>query len=295
MLYDVDLHIGYSYDTPVSGGRHIVRVLPLSIPGRQRLVAGTLTVSPQPGERSGMTDFFGNRATAILFRAVHDRLDLRMQARVHVENAAPSPDVSPAFATLAADMEGYWSLNAASPHHFIDTSPRLPACAEITDYARSAVVPGMTVREAAAAICKRIHADFTYDPEATSVDTAPREAFKLKRGVCQDFSHVMILALRSLGIPAGYVSGFLRTIPPPGKARLEGADAMHAWVRIWCGRVNGWMELDPTNDIPAGPDHIVVACGRDYSDVAPVIGILKGYGRHDTQQAVDVIPISPAA
>jgi transglutaminase-like putative cysteine protease len=295
MLYDVSLHIGYIYDSPVSGGRHIVRVLPLSISGRQRLVAGTLSVLPQPGERSNMTDFFDNPATMILFRNLHESLDLKMQARVHVDSLDPSPDFSPPVTGLAEDIAGYWSLDGSSPHHFIDASPRLPQSPEIADYAKRIIMPGMTVREAATAICARIHADFTYDPEATTVDTTPREAFKLKRGVCQDFSHVMILALRSLGIPAGYVSGFLRTIPPPGKERLEGADAMHAWVRFWCGRINGWMELDPTNDIPAGSDHIVVAYGRDYSDVAPVIGILKGYGSHDTKQAVDVIPVKQAA
>ena len=150
---------------------------------------------------------------------------------------------------------------------------------------------GMTVQEIGTAICERIHADFTYDAEATSVETTPIEAFRLKRGVCQDFTHVMIVALRSLGIPAGYVSGYLRTIPPPGKERLEGADAMHAWVRVWCGRASGWMEWDPTNNIMAGSDHIRVGYGRDYSDVAPVIGILKSYGSHTTEQAVDVVPV----
>jgi transglutaminase-like putative cysteine protease len=110
--------------------------------------------------------------------------------------------------------------------------------------------------------------------------------------VCQDFSHVLIMALRSLGIPAGYVSGFLRTIPPPGKERLEGADAMHAWVRVWCGEADGYIELDPTNDIPAGSDHIVVGYGRDYADVAPVIGVLKSYGNQKITQAVDVVPVS---
>ncbi len=124
-----------------------------------------------------------------------------------------------------------------------------------------------------------------------TVDTTTAQAFALKRGVCQDFSHVMITALRSLGIPAGYVSGYLRTLPPPGKERLEGADAMHAWVRIWCGGLAGWVEYDPTNDIQAGTDHIVVGYGRDYADVAPVIGALKSYGRQQTLQAVDVIPV----
>ena len=149
----------------------------------------------------------------------------------------------------------------------------------------------MSVREAADTLCRAIHSEFTYVPGATRVDTPPGEAFELRKGVCQDFTHVMIVALRSLDIPAGYVSGFLRTIPPPGKERLEGADAMHAWVRVWCGQATGWMEWDPTNDMMAGADHIRVAYGRDYSDVAPVIGILRIYGGHSTEQAVDVIPV----
>ena len=291
MLYDVSLHISYLYDTPVSGGRHIMRVLPLSIDGRQRLVAGTVSVAPDPGERVDHRDFFDNPMSAVLFRSQHERLDIRMQARVQVEALEPDADFSPTLAGLPEEIAACWSLDAGSPHHYAGPSPRLKDCPEIADYARAIAKPGMTARAVAAAVCARIHKDFTYDPKATGVDTTPREAFRLKRGVCQDFSHVMIVALRSLGIPAGYVSGFLRTIPPPGKERLEGADAMHAWVRFWCGRVNGWMELDPTNDIPAGTDHIVVAKGRDYADVAPVIGVLKGYGQHRTNQAVDVVPV----
>ncbi|MCF3640395.1 transglutaminase family protein [Rhizobium sp. TRM95111] len=291
MLYDVNLQITYTYDAVVSGGRHLVRVLPLSIGGRQRLVAGNLTVSPLPGERKTYRDFFENPATSILFRMAHEELNIRMQARVHVESPDTTADFSPRINALASEIAGYWSLDAGSPHHFIGHSPRLSDCTDIAAYARDIVKPDMTVRQAATSICERIHKDFVYDTEATTVDTTPREAFKLKRGVCQDFTHVMIVALRSLGIPAGYVSGFLRTIPPPGKERLEGADAMHAWVRLWCGRINGWMELDPTNNIPAGTDHIIVGYGRDYSDVAPVIGILKGYGHHKTNQAVDVVPV----
>jgi transglutaminase-like putative cysteine protease len=149
----------------------------------------------------------------------------------------------------------------------------------------------MSVREAADTLCRAIHSEFTYVPGATKVNTPAADAFKLKKGVCQDFAHIMIVALRSLDIPAGYVSGFLRTIPPAGKERLEGADAMHAWVRVWCGHAAGWMEWDPTNNMMAGTDHIRVAYGRDYADVAPVIGILKIYGGHKTEQAVDVIPV----
>lgn len=291
MLYDLSLHIGYLYDVPASGAHHILRLLPLSLPERQRLVAGTVTVAPKPDERSNFIDFFQHPATYVMYRSPHEKFDIRMQARVSVQAQPLTADFSPILAKLPEELADYWSLGPESPHHFLGTSPRLGAEPLIADYARATLTPSLTVRQIAETICTRIYDDFKYDPEATTVDTTPLEAFLLKRGVCQDFAHVMIIALRSLGIPAGYVSGFLRTIPPPGKERLEGADAMHAWVRVWCGETVGWIELDPTNNIAVGGDHIVTSYGRDYSDVAPVIGVLKSYGSHQTAQAVDVIPV----
>ncbi|MCQ2002733.1 transglutaminase family protein [Rhizobium sp. NRK18] len=291
MLYDLSMHLGYQYDTPASGARHILRVLPITIPDRQRLIAGSLTVTPKPEERGNFIDFFRHPATSILFRTPHAALDIHMQARIQVDTELPTADFSPDLSRLPAEIADQLSLDPDSPHHFCGPSPRLPETPEISAYAREIAADGMTIRQIATAICARIYKDFKYDSDATTVDTTPREAFKLKRGVCQDFSHIMILALRSLGIPAGYVSGFLRTIPPPGKERLEGADAMHAWVRIWCGKTLGWLELDPTNNIAVATDHIVVGYGRDYSDVAPVIGVLKSYGEHQTKQSVDVIPV----
>lgn len=291
MLYDLSLHMGYLYDTLASGARHIIRIMPLSIPGRQRLIAGALDITPSPEERTVFNDFFQQTATSVYLRAPHDKLDIRMQARVMVEAPSITADFSPQLPRLAEELAAVWSLDAQSPHHFAGNSPRIGNDPAIAAYAREVVKPGMTIREIASALCKRIYKDFKYDGEATTVDTTPAEAFKLKRGVCQDFSHIMILALRSLGIPAGYVSGFLRTIPPAGKERLEGADAMHAWVRVWCGDATGYIELDPTNDITAGSDHIVVGYGRDYSDIAPVIGVLKSYGNQQVTQAVDVVPV----
>ncbi|WP_049734857.1 transglutaminase family protein [Rhizobium ecuadorense] len=291
MLYDLSLRMGYSYDVPASGARHIMRLMPLSLTNRQRLVAGSITISPTPDEQSHFVDFFDHPATAFMLRAPHETLDIRMQARVQVESQPIAADFSPLLADLPEEISGIWSLAPDSPHHFLGDSPRLTQTREISDYARSCATPDLTAMQIAYALCARIHKDFSYDADATTVDTTPLEAFRLKRGVCQDFTHIMILALRSLGIPAGYVSGFLRTIPPPGKERLEGADAMHAWVRIWCGETIGWIELDPTNDISAGTDHIVVAYGRDYSDVVPVIGVLKSYGGQRAVQAVDVIPL----
>ncbi|WJR65553.1 transglutaminase family protein [Neorhizobium sp. CSC1952] len=291
MLYDLSLHMGYAYDVPASGARHVIRVLPLSLPDRQRLIAGSVTVTPHADEKTTFIDFFGQQATSVLVRAPHERLDIRMQARVMVETPSMTADLSPELDKLGEELAGFWSVDALSPHHVAGLSPRLAEEPQIAAYARETIRPGQTVREIALSLCNRIHKDFTYDTKATTVDTTPKEAFRLKRGVCQDFAHVMIVALRSLGIPAGYVSGFLRTIPPPGKERLEGADAMHAWVRVWCGETMGYVEFDPTNNIPAGSDHIVVAYGRDYSDIAPVIGVLKGYGNQKAEQAVDVVPL----
>lgn len=291
MLYDLSLHMGYLYDTPAFGARHMIRVMPLSIPGRQRLIAGSLSISPTPDERSAFTDFFQLRTTSVFLRAPHEAFDIRMQARVQVESMPLPADLSPALPGLREELATVCSLDPDSPHHIAGTSPRIPADPSIAAWAREFVTGRMTVREIASGLCARIHKDFAYDPKATDVDTTPAEAFRKKRGVCQDFSHILIAALRSLGIPAGYVSGFIRTIPPPGKERLAGADAMHAWVRIWCGASTGYIELDPTNNIPASSDHIVVGYGRDYADVAPVIGVLKSYGSHKTIQAVDVIPL----
>lgn len=291
MLYDLSLHIGYRYEVPATGAHHMLRLLPLSLPDRQRLVAGAITVTPEPDEISTFNDFFRHPTSHAILRGPHEKLDIRMQARVMVQAQPMAADFSPLLDRLPQEIGETWSLDAESPHHFLGTSPRLPRDKAIAAYVRGMLKHSMTVRQIAETLCSRIHKDFKYDAEATTVDTTPAEAFAKKRGVCQDFSHVMIVALRSLGIPAGYVSGFLRTIPPPGKERLEGADAMHAWVRIWCGKLTGWLELDPTNDIAAGTDHIVVGYGRDYADVAPVIGVLKSYGSHQTDQAVDVIPV----
>ncbi len=291
MLYDVKLKIAYDYDVPASGARHMVRVLPMSIPGRQRLIAGTVAILPPPEERVDMVDFFGNAVTSVYFRSAHSHSEVNMQARVQVDTQAPGLGLFCRADEIAAELQAETSIGPDSPHHFIGESPKLRDIPTIAAYARSFYKPDLTVDEIARAICADIFKTFKYDPNATDVDTPAAEAFEIKAGVCQDFTHIMTAALRSLGIPAGYVSGYLRTIPPPGKERLEGADAMHAWVRVWAGRDAGWLEFDPTNNIPAGQDHIVVGYGRDYSDVAPIIGVLRSYGGHNNVQSVDVVPV----
>ncbi|RWD52071.1 transglutaminase family protein [Mesorhizobium sp.] len=289
MLYDIRLKLRYDYDAAAGGGRHQVRVLPPTVAGVQRVIAASLSFAPAPSERSDFSDFFGNNVTSIAFRDVHDALDIRMSARVAVSRPEPGLDVSPDIRRLREELDAVRSLSPDTPHHFLAASDHAGIDAAITAYARSSA--GNSAVSTAMDLCNRIYRDFTYDGEATTVQTRASDAFDLKRGVCQDFSHIMIAGLRGLGVPAGYVSGFLRTIPPRGKPRLEGADAMHAWVKVWCGRDTGWQEFDPTNGMRASNDHITVGHGRDYSDVAPIVGVLKTTGGQVGEQAVDVIPV----
>ena len=291
MLYDVRLALKYDYEAPVQGGRHLIRVAPVSIAGVQRVIAAGLSFDPKPQRKSTFTDFFGNSVTTISYHAPHDHLTIRLTARVQVEDTQPPADLSPNLAALRQEIARTWSVAPDSPHHFLAASPRAPLVPEISAYADSAAAGAASVRAAAMALCLAVHRDFTYDPRATDVETKPDEAFALRKGVCQDFAHVMIAGLRGLGIPAGYVSGFLRTIPPAGKPRLEGADAMHAWVRVWCGQHTGWIEFDPTNAMIAGPDHIGIGHGRDYADISPIRGVLRTHGSHETTQSVDVIRV----
>jgi transglutaminase-like putative cysteine protease len=291
MLYDIRLQLHYDYEAAAGGSRHHVHVAPQTITGAQRVIASSLSFSPTPTERSDFPDFFGNAITSVAFRSAYDSLDIRMSARVSVSRPEPGLDVSPTLANLGEEIASVRSLSPEAPHHFLAASDFVGLDPAITAYARESLSETSSVTGIAHDFCHRIYNDFTYDGDATTVATKAADAFKLKRGVCQDFSHVMIAGLRGLGIPAGYVSGFLRTIPPPGKERLEGADAMHAWVRVWCGREAGWQEFDPTNDMRASNDHITVGYGRDYSDVAPIIGVLRTTGSHTGEQAVDVIPV----
>lgn len=291
MLYDIRLELTYDYDAPVYGGRHMVRVAPVTVPGVQRVVASSLTVDPRPEREATFTDFFGNSATAITFTRPHERLAIRLSARVQVEDLHPPADLSPTPQVLGQEIARFWSVEPDSPHHFLAASPRAPIVPEITDYVRQVTAKSASVMAMAHAFCMAIHRDFDYDPKATDVETKPAEAFALRKGVCQDFAHVMIAGLRGVGIPAGYVSGFLRTNPPAGKPRLEGADAMHAWVRVWCGQHVGWVEFDPTNAMIAGADHISIGHGRDYADISPIVGVFKTQGSHETKQSVDVLRV----
>ncbi|KAA9006744.1 transglutaminase family protein [Histidinibacterium aquaticum] len=291
MLYDIRLSISYDYDQPAAAGRHLLRILPRGLPDQQ-VISGRIETDPPASFRRDGTDFFGNPTTEIAIDRPVDEMTVSFTGRVQREVTDSVFDLAPRLEDLPGEIAGFAALGPEAPHHFLGRSDRVHPSAEITTFARDATRGARSVLGALTALTHALHAEMAFDAEATEVSTPTLEAFNARRGVCQDFSHVMIAALRGLGIPAGYVSGFLRTLPPEGRARLEGADAMHAWVRAWCGTEMGWVQVDPTNDMVAGNDHVVVAFGRDYADVAPIRGALRSSGSHSTRHEVDVVPVN---
>lgn len=291
MRYDIRLTLGCSYGAPSDHARMVARILPSSIPGRQTVVSRLLGVLPRPSECRETTDFFGNAMTVMAFHAPIEQVELTLTAQVEQLPPRPGLDLSPDLPGLAAEIGAQRSLGPTSPLHHVGPSTRIMADPAIAAFARDMARPGMTALQVVTAVGEALHAHMRFDTGATDVDTPPSEAFANRHGVCQDFSQVMIAALRSLGIPAGYVSGFLRTVPPEGQPRLEGADAMHAWVSAWCGTELGWIEYDPTNACLVGADHVVVARGRDYSDASPIKGALRTSGGQHCHHEVDVIPL----
>ncbi len=294
MLYDIKLKISYTYATPAEASRTLLRILPRNT-SQQALVSGQVQSEPAPTFRHDGTDFFGNPTTELAHDQRLDQIEFLFEGRVQRHSAGTTLDLGCSMDALAAELSAHRSIAPDSPHHFLAASPRVPHDPQIAAFAQSIMEPGISALDVILAMNHTIHDMFEFDPDATHVETTPAEAFRHRRGVCQDLSHVTISGLRALGIPAGYVSGFLRTEPPKGQPRLAGADAMHAWVRAWGGHQTGWVEIDPTNNLKVGRDHVTVAIGRDYSDVAPVKGSMRSEGGHATAHSVDMIPVSEDA
>lgn len=294
MIYNIRHLTAYSYTRTVASARLVLRVTPLNEPG-QRLVTFALNIVPEPISMNTERDFYGNTVNVVTIDTEHKELTIEALSTVELTHQAALPlsgepweEVSNA-ALLSRDLTG------TAPAHFMFTSPRVQLSPEVTQYARDSFKPGRGILEASRDLIKRIRTDFDYEPETTDINTPLTEAFAQKQGVCQDFAHIMIAGLRGLGLPAAYVSGYIRTIPPAGEERLEGADATHAWVAVWCGTSDGWLGFDPTNAIDVGNDHIALAVGRDYSDVSPVYGVFVGSGGTELEVEVDVVPVTAPA
>ncbi|MDZ4373778.1 MAG: transglutaminase family protein [Phenylobacterium sp.] len=293
MIYDLKHKTIYSYsEAAVTYARCVLRLTPVSN-AHQTVLAADLKVTPRPSTITDRIGPFGERTLTVVIDRPHNTLTIEATSRVDVHSPRPpEPAQSPPWESVRLDALAEPSLEADGPAVYIYPTQRTPITPVITDYARQSFAPGRPIIEAALDLNRRIHADFRYDPSATEVSTPVLEAFNARHGVCQDFAHVMITGLRGLGLPANYVSGYLRTVPPPGQARLEGADATHAWIGVWCGPALGWIGFDPTNAILAEDDHIILAVGRDYSDVAPIDGIILASGPQTLRVEVDVIPES---
>ncbi|MCK1717505.1 transglutaminase family protein [Bradyrhizobium sp. 141] len=289
MIYDIRHVTTYEYENPVSFARCTLRLEPRS-GGGQELISHHVEIRPRPAERNVRRDFFGALTESVVIEAAHRNLRIDSRSRVSVSRRPPARDASsPSWESVRDIAFEATSLGPASPVGYVFASPLVPVLRPVSAYAALSFAPGAGVLEGAVDLMRRIRTEFRYDPKATVISTPLGEVFDKRHGVCQDFAHVMIAGLRGLGLPAAYVSGYLRTIPPPGQARLQGADATHAWVSLWCGAELGWVDFDPTNDLLIGNDHIVLAVGRDFSDVSPVDGIIVGSPKQKLGVAVDVL------
>jgi transglutaminase-like putative cysteine protease len=295
VIYQLRNLTTYRYQTPVTFARCVLRLTPRD-GAEQTVLESVITITPKPSRTREHLGPFGERVLTATLDIPHRELKIDARSRVLVRRPARlEPLGGPSWEWVRMEAVSAASIEAASPVHFLYPTAMTPLASAITDYARDCFSPGRPVVEAVFALTCRIRYDFRYDPEATDVRTPAVEAFKARHGVCQDFSHIMICALRGLGLPAAYVSGYLRTTPPPGRPRLEGADATHAWVGVWCGDEHGWIGFDPTNALVVGADHVVLAMGRDYADVTPIDGVILGSGKQSLKVAVDVVPMEGAA
>jgi transglutaminase-like putative cysteine protease len=289
VIYEIRHVTTYAYESPVSFARCSLRLEPQS-GGGQELISHAVEIRPRPAERNVRRDFFGTHTESIVIDTPHRHLRIDSRSRVRLSRAPPERNApSPAWESVRDAAIAATSLGAASPIGYVFASALVPLFKPVADYAAASFAPGAGILAGAADLMRRIRTEFKYDPKATVISTPLAEAFEKRHGVCQDFAHVMIAGLRGLGLPAAYVSGYLRTIPPPGKVRLQGADATHAWVALWCGEDLGWLGFDPTNDLMAGNDHIILAMARDFSDVSPVDGIIVGSRKQKLGVAVDVV------
>jgi transglutaminase-like putative cysteine protease len=294
MIYDVRHRTLIRYEQLVTEAHHVLHLIPRNF-ARQRRIAATLTVEPEPSQLTVNEDYFGNVTHHLTIQEPHQELHIESNSRVEVQ--APVPAInrgeSPSWEGQAAALasgEG----KAIGAQQFIYASPQIFATPAIRDYARASFKPHRPVLEVAMDVTERIFDEFEYQGGVSDVSTPVARVLEMRKGVCQDFAHLAIAAMRSFGIAARYVSGYLLTRPAPGQPKLVGADASHAWFSVWAPD-QGWVDFDPTNGLMPREEHVTAGWGRDYSDVSPTNGFIVGGGAHEVSVGVDVSPVAVAA
>jgi transglutaminase-like putative cysteine protease len=276
----------YRYGRAVDLAAHLLHLSPRVVPG-QVVRAASIAVTPQGGHQTDGLDHFGNGVTWLSLATTHDAFEVVLEAEVEVSFAPPPPAAAtPAWEAVrqaARSPEGWAAAEFALP------SALAPADRGAGAYAAQSFPPGRPVMAGVRELCARIRRDFAFKAGVTTISTPVSQVLAQRAGVCQDFSHLMIAGLRALGLPARYVSGYVRTRPPPGQKRRQGADQSHAWVGCWLGPAHGWVDLDPTNDLVVSDEHLLLGWGRDFADVSPVTGILLGGGRQKLSVSVDLL------
>ena len=300
----------YRYAARVESAQHQARLQPLATP-RQQVLSFSLDIEPTPESICTEIDAFGNARASFALNQPHDALLVRSRSTVCVTppvwSLGARGEPPPAIARPDGKHATAWEavrdrlrFRAGQPYdaasEFVFASPHVACDAELAAYAAASFTPQRPLVQAAWDLMRRVHADFAYTPNSTDITTSALDALRLRKGVCQDFAHVMIGALRSLGLAARYVSGYLLTQPPPGQPRLIGADASHAWVEVYdpaWPEDNGWLQLDPTNDRAPGDDYVMLSIGRDYADVTPLRGVIRGGGAdQELKVGVTVEPLN---
>lgn len=295
MIYDVTHRTTFSYEQTVSVSQHVLHLAPRAHP-RQRRIAWSLQTTPTPSARSEATDYFGNPVAYLALQRPHEQLVVEARSRIDVfeRDQRLVLDAGPSWEAVSEALRAPDSA-ALEAAEFAFFSPHVGGSAEILDYAEESFPPGRPLLAGVMDLTGRIHEQFEYRGGVSDVATPAPDVLAMRKGVCQDFAHLELACLRSLGLPARYVSGYLLTRPPEGQPKLAGSDASHAWISVW-SIDRGWVDFDPTNNVIPGVEHITLAWGRDYGDVSPINGFIVGGGVHRVAVAVDVVPAgSPPA
>jgi transglutaminase-like putative cysteine protease len=289
--YRVEHETAYAYAGSVSTSQHVAYLRPRELP-RQRVAWSALDVDPLPAGVSRRTDYFGNAVDQFTVLTPHAALLVRGRSLVEILPAADrlDPDRSPPWEQVRDAFVHRAGAPAGEAAQFAYPSPYVAPDPDLAEFAHASFPPGRPLLAGAIDLMHRIHAEFRYDATATTITTPVSRVLADRRGVCQDFAHLQISGLRALGLAARYVSGYLLTDPPPGRPRLTGADASHAWLAVHCPR-HGWVDLDPTNDLVPDRRHVTLAWGRDYGDVSPLRGVVLGGAQHTLRVGVSVIPL----